>query len=239
MSIILVCRRVLNNYKRSNILNIVNGSKLHSNGSFLYKNNASLISKRSFFNLFRKPTREKLFILDNVPDHFELIHRNRMERYILVSRLGTCITATIVFILIIFKYGSPKNQMEFIGTRTDVQRSTQNEFEIYLAIFIGIVVMLQLMITQMPLRIYYSSPLKKYIMVTPSHLPFDNKRLNFTIGQLQKLPMSGILPWRDARYRIKYENDQKSLILLEDHFRKPADLWIMLGVQRDPNHEQE
>ncbi|XP_050517188.1 uncharacterized protein LOC126891890 [Diabrotica virgifera virgifera] len=239
MSIILVCRRVLNSYSRSNILNIVNGCKLHSNGSFLYKNNTSLISKRSFFNLFRKPTRDKLYVLDNVPDHFEIIHRNRMERYILVTRLGTWITSSIVFVFIILKYGSPKNHMEFIGSRTDVQRSSQNEFEIYLAMFTGLIVTLHLLIMKMPLRIYYSSPLKKYTMIVPSHLPFDNKRLSFTIGQLQKLPMTGILPWRDARYRIKYENDEKSLILMEDHFRKPADLWIMLGVQRDPNHEQE
>ncbi|XP_057672183.1 uncharacterized protein LOC130903851 [Diorhabda carinulata] len=235
MSTILMCRKIINwsiktKFSSKNLkLHTFNGSKL----PILKTNSHSNTSKRGFFKILRKPTKEDLKMLDDIPDHFKLIHRNTMERYILYTQIGTCLSIVIVVIFCMFSIKSSTKELKFLGQQKHVPRSTQNELEIYLAIFVALVVILQLIILKMPLRIYYCCKQKKYILIFPTNLPFTYSRMTCEVGDLEKLPLQGILPWKDARFRIKDRN----IILIDDHFRRPADLSVMMGIQKDPDSE--
>lgn len=233
-----MCRKIIDRSIKTKVSTIFNSLKIHTfNGTktpILKTNSASIVSKRTFFKILRKPSKDDLRVLDNIPDHFKLIYRNNLERYILYTQIGTCVSIVIVVIFCIFFVGSPTKELKFLGEQKHVPRSTENEFEIYIAIFVTIVVLLQVMITKMPLRIYYCCKQKKYILILPTNLPFTNGRMTCKVGDLEKLPVQGILPWKDARFML---ND-KNIILIDDHFRRPADLWVMMGIQKDPDSEE-
>jgi hypothetical protein len=55
-------------------------------------------------------------------------------------------------------------------------------------------------------------------------MPLQKRHLEFEKGQLDILPPKGIMPWRDARYKMK---DQTTL-LLTGYFKTSSELYNML-----------
>ncbi|XP_018565100.1 uncharacterized protein LOC108906350 [Anoplophora glabripennis] len=221
--------KILQSFSYVNIRNI-NSIKRE----LIFKSKSFYVPKRNFYRLFRRETKEQLKIKDEVPDQYTLIYRSTMDRYILYAQIITTFTALIAIVTTIVKHDFSNPQLDFSEFRTH-PREVDNEIYVYMTAFITIVVILQVMISRLPIRIYNLPQQKKYIFVFHGNYPFSKRKLVCKIGDVVPLPETGVLPWKDGRYLIK--NEQK-LILVDRYFRRPADLYIMLGVQRDPDVDE-
>lgn len=62
-----------------------------------------------------------------------------------------------------------------------------------------------------------------YVAIFEGALPFFKKHVQFSGGQLMEAP-GGVPFWRDIRYKIK----NKTVYLLNDHFKTISELNLML-----------
>ncbi|KAJ8929423.1 hypothetical protein NQ314_017872 [Rhamnusium bicolor] len=218
----------------------ITNANIHNLKSFekapILKNKLTLvIPKRSFFGWFKRPSKNQLKIADNVPDEYILIYRNTMDRYIFFAQLITTLSAFIIIVSSIIKHDLTNMELDF-SSWTYPPRQTENEIYVYVAAFTCLVVILQVLVSRLPIRIYNLPQQKKYIFVIYGNYPFTQKKLTTKVGEIASLPETGISPWKNDRYIIK---NQQTLILLDKYFRRPADLYIMLGVQRDPDVDEK
>ncbi|KAJ8922146.1 hypothetical protein NQ315_004081 [Exocentrus adspersus] len=195
------------------------------------------VPKRNFFQYFRraKATPEELKIKDNVPDQYALIYRCKMERYLLYTQVVTVVCATVVSLCLIIRYDFSDIHYDYSDWKTP-HRQVKNEYFVYLGSLITLVVFLQIVVSRLPVRIYNLAQQKKYILVFYGNLPFSTKRAICNVGDIVPLPEIEVLPWGQDRYMLK---NKRNLIIFEQYFRKPADLYIMLGVQKDPDADED
>lgn len=189
------------------------------------------IPKRNFYGLFRRDTKERLKIKDNVPDQYILIYRSTMDKYILYAQIITNVTAFIAIVSAIIKHDFSNTKIDPSLFKSQV-RQIENEMYVYIGVFVAIVAILQVMISRLPIRIYNLPQQKKYIFVFYGNYPLTHRKVTCKAGDVMPFSESGIMPWRNEQYFIK--NEQK-VILIDKYFRRSADLYIMLGVQRDPD----
>ncbi|XP_060519365.1 uncharacterized protein LOC132697765 [Cylas formicarius] len=196
------------------------------------------VIKRNFFNLFRKPSKNQLRLKDKVPDGYELIYRNIADRYIFLCQLVNGVTILVVGVVTMLDLDqaqklqfNPNDQLKV------AHKQTAKEIVVYISVFIVIYVILQLLVSQVPVRVYCCPKSQKYLSIFYGNLPFTMRRLQFQVGDVKQASNNFMkLPWTEYQYEIK---DQQKIILLEQYFRRPADLFIMLGTQRDPDVEKD
>uniref|UniRef100_A0A182T1S8 Uncharacterized protein n=1 Tax=Anopheles maculatus TaxID=74869 RepID=A0A182T1S8_9DIPT len=101
---------------------------------------------------------------------------------------------------------------------------TANETDLlyFLGFFFLINIVIRIMVNRYPLRIYQNG--KQYLAVFEGQIPTITKQVEFKQGDVAPVPPGGVLPWQDARYKI---ND-KQVLLLEDYFRTPSDMTVMM-----------
>nr|CAI5838004.1 unnamed protein product [Callosobruchus analis] len=197
-----------------------------SSSSFLWHPTQNFTIRRSLFRFFKRPKKEELKIKDNIPDHYKLIYRNAMQRYIWFSQVITSTSAVIVGVSTIIKTDFVKYEDASLMTQIS------GEMFVYMATFITVLVVLQLMIHRIPIRIYYLPQQKKYIMIFFGGHPLSSRRVVCKAGDVVQLPVTGLLPWKECSFEIK--NKQK-VILFDNYFRRPGDLHVLLGIQEDPD----
>lgn len=222
--------KILVSFSSVNIRNINSIKK-----DIILKNKFSCASKRNFYTFFRRETKEQLKVKDDVPDQYNLIYRSTMDRYILFAQIITTVTAFIATVTTIITYDFSNSQLDFSNFKSH-PREVEGEIYVYMTAFIAIVVILQVMISRLPIRIYNLPQQKKYIFIFYGNYPFTKRKVVCKIGDVFPLSTTGILPWKEGRYLI---NNEQKVILVDKYFRRPADLYIMLGVQRDPDVDEE
>lgn len=118
-----------------------------------------------------------------------------------------------------------------------------NETElIYFAIgFVVINAALRIMVNRYPLRIYKNSGrlfriqelsisfflsflFFRYLAVFESQIPLRKTKFEFLKGDVVSVPPTGVLPWRESRYKINNRN----VLLLIDYFKAPSELFEMM-----------
>lgn len=236
-----ICRPVCRCTSDISQITRINGSaRLH------FKSNAPLpllrlttnyfgTPRRYFFKMFRNATERDLKIKDNVPVEYNLIYRNTMTKYIYATQFVTCFTAGIACLAFMFNSDIETYDMRY-SQWSSKTKTVENEEYVFIFAFIFVVALMQVCISRLPLRIYKvpSTNETKYLLICPGNLPLSGVRVNFSQGELNHVRESGILPWKENRYLIKADNEVKRIILIDHYFRRPADLNIMLGEQRDP-----
>nr|CAH7752092.1 unnamed protein product [Callosobruchus chinensis] len=197
-----------------------------SNSSFLCRPTIDFTTRRSLFRFVKRPKKEELKIKDNIPDQYKLIYRNPMHRYIWFAQVITSATAVIVGLVTIIK-------TDFVRYEDAFQTpEISGEAIVYMASFIAVLVVLQLMIHRIPIRIYYLPQQKNYIMIFFGSHPFTSRRVICKAGDVVQLPIATLVPWKESSFEIK--NKQK-VILFDEYFRRPGDLHVLLGIQDDPD----
>lgn len=195
----------------------------------LFSNIKIIYNQQNSRNLFRfkKATAEHLKIKDNVPDQYNLIYRNTMDKYLVTAQIIS--TSCALFLVLILLYiDSPKEK--FRPKKKDQPKHIENETQIFTAFLICFCVTLQAVISKLPIRIYNLPQQDKYLFVFYRSLPLATRNLTCVREEVIKLEETGILPWKDSRYELK---NKQNVILLEPYFRRPADLNILLGYQKN------
>ncbi|XP_053674092.1 uncharacterized protein LOC128724391 [Anopheles nili] len=194
--------------------------------------------RRSFTTsdvLYRKAVvkREDYFLKkDNIPPGFNIIYRAPMEYYLTACNIVTSFSFAALGSFCVYTYW---NDFRHIVVPFEIEHATltANETDLlyFLGFFLLINVVIRVVINRYPLRIYRND--KKYLAVFEGQIPLITKKFNFQRGDVAPVPLGGILPWQESRYKI---ND-KNVLLLEDYFRAPSELVAMMSPQKaDEEH---
>lgn len=223
------CRVISNKWK--------NGTKVFFNKGLCYTTSKKMLvmnygffsQKRTFYSFWRKPSIEELRVKDKVPDQYKLIYKNSMDNYLLSTQIITTLSAAIVGLCLIVSDGIPY-QLDNKAAAPD------NSSIIFITAFALVVVLLQVLLSKIPVRIYSFPQKKKYLFVFYGNMPLTQKTFTCKVGDLIE-SSGGITPWKNSRYLLKSGNQRMTIFLLDDFFRRPADLFIMMGLQPDPDTE--
>lgn len=221
------------------ILQRTSTANIYCNGKRIISLNPNLIEHqnvrhKSLFGLFRQRSSEHFKRKDNIPDGYQLIYRNTMQNYLLSAQLISTILAGFAGGALILREESDKFELGPAAFR-EQPGTVQNEMYIYMTFFVGFCVVMQYFVQRVPLRIYNYPRQNDYILIFYGALPGTTKRLTCKANEVIKLNKSSILmPWTESSYQIK---DQCRVIMIENFFRTPADLSILLGNQKHPENE--
>lgn len=190
---------------------------------------------QKIYRFWRKPSNEELRIKDNISANYIMIYRNKMERYLFWTQIVTFSTATLIALKLMI---SPELVVKAPISTTDGMQLENSDIFLFVSAFMIVIVVLQLLLTKLPIRIYNCPQKKKYTLVFYGNIPFSVRNLTCKVGDLFESP-TGITSWKNAKYNLKTEEFDMDIFLLEEYFRRPADLYIMMGVQSDPDAEIE
>ncbi|XP_044272181.1 uncharacterized protein LOC123016050 [Tribolium madens] len=191
---------------------------------------------RSFYRFWLKPSQRDLKVADDIPDTYDLIYRNTMSKYILGAQIITLLAGGAVFMGYALKADYDDIQRE-VTKWSPTTRASGNQEMIYILFFFLFIISIQTMVRRVPIRIYKVPQTTKYISI--NYGPFGKQRFKFMRGEVFHGRETGIVPWKENRFVIETKTDKRIFILMETYFRRPADLNIMLGEQRDPDVEDE
>ncbi|ETN65644.1 hypothetical protein AND_002581 [Anopheles darlingi] len=168
--------------------------------------------------------REKYFLQkDKIPLGFTIIYRAPMEYYLSACNIATSFSFLALVGMSAFSFSeyfrnvTVPFQMEYATLTTN-----ENDLFFFVGFFFLINVIIRIVINRYPLRIYRRE--NQYIAVFEGQIPLGIRMLQYRRGDVVVVPPSGILPWQDARYKI---NGNK-VLLLNEYFRTPSELNIML-----------
>lgn len=101
-----------------------------------------------------------------------------------------------------------------------------------------LVILTNMLISRIPLRIYYTHKRGKYLFYFNGFVPDRMNKLEVKAGEIMYTPKesTSIFPFKDDLYT--YEPTGQKYILFEHHFKVPIDLSIMQGLVDDPNTEK-
>lgn len=189
--------------------------------------------QRFFYNrYFRKPSEQKLKEKDKISERYNLIYRANVDKYLLLSQVFSAFSIGII-VLVVITNSDFQDSTSNYDWRTKPTRTSENEIFVYLGTLVLFVVLIQIMVSRIPVRIYNSPDTKDYTFVMRGGLPFMRKYLYCKAAELTKIAETGILPWKESRYKIVSGYNEHPIILLEHYFRKPVDLNILLGYQEN------
>lgn len=196
-------------------------------------------AKRFFYtNLLKKPSIPGLKKNDGIPQNYLMIYKLGFDRYLIGCQLCLCLSIAFLTVYVVINSDVEEYTSSFTQMRTPVRR-TENEKYVYFTVFVIFLTSLNILLSRLPVRIYRRPKTGEYTIVTYGMLPRSKKYLHCKPGQVVKLEESGILPWKDSRYNVIIGVRESTVILLDYYFRRPADLNIMLGFQRDDIEEEE
>ncbi|CAO1423006.1 unnamed protein product [Diamesa tonsa] len=189
----------------------------------IFKNALQSIQRR---NLFVKTAREEKYrIKDQISEKFKLVYKAPMENYLSACNNVTTLSGVLLGTFLGIKYSYPNMDIAAnaeVPYASGILVSTQSDLLYFTIGFIVINIALRVMVYRYPLRIYRND--SKYIAMFEGQVPFTKSKVKFTKGDVTEVADSGVLPWRDSRYKISNRN----VLLLSEFFKTPSELYEMM-----------
>ncbi|CAH0547496.1 unnamed protein product [Brassicogethes aeneus] len=193
--------------------------------------------RRTFFNFFKKPRIEELKLKDNIPDEYNLIYKSTMNNYLVIAQyVGGISTIAVGFMVLKTLYKPAVLPNQDIPSLYTKARPIDNEVYVYFAVLTGIILVIQLLVSKVPIRIYNYPKRKEYVFVFNGNTPLKSKKVYCKTGEVYPAFHNSFMPWKECNYEIK---NKQEIIIVEENFQRPADLYIMMGVQRDKSEAEE
>lgn len=202
--------------------------------------NGLLIPKRNFFWIFKRRTVREIRLVDKPPKNYELIYRCAFDHYILTCQYFGFFAAVTSFGLAVYQscrfYQLPTKKKEYLGDGLIAGKpitDAENEQMAILAAFVFVFCFLNFVIGRLPVRIYCYPQREKYLFYYYGVIPNQLKKVSLKAGEIKRAISNSMNPWNQDLYE-NTKTGQRS-ILLENYFKCPADLYILLGLQKDPD----
>lgn len=171
---------------------------------------------------------DSLKLKDSIPSRYELVYKAPMDTYMAVSQ-GISSVSLVAFLAFGISNVLSGNSFLFSSSMElgeDIFIQSSEQMVILTVAFMLANVGVQYVASSYPLRIYHYD--HTYISVFTGLLPLQIRTREFKSGDIKQATSTGIaMPWRDAKYVM----GGKSVFLLEDYFRRPADFTAMLNVK--------
>lgn len=111
---------------------------------------------------------------------------------------------------------------------------TDNSEIIYMTALIAFTIALQRLILKVPIRIYKSPQSARYVFVTRGLLPYSRKYFTCGANELRKVEGTAtVIPWKEISYVVVSGDERRTVVLMDYYFKRPADLNILLGYQKE------
>lgn len=247
MSLLNLCRQV---YIPRTLLSNLSDARFHTlrrldnirTRNTLKYNEVQVTPKRNFFWIFKKLTKREARAKDKVPDSYILIYRNSIDNYMQATHLVLLCTNIAAAALCLTSSGDYFKMerlpiLEEKGLLGIPLKPIDNQLTYILVCFVVLASVTYLYSSRMPVRIYYNAQKANYICCFNGFFPNQLKKQIVKIGEIAPLfKKETIFPFGDVTYR--HLNGYR-LILFDNYFRKPSDLYVMLGEQLDPNVKYE
>lgn len=186
-------------------------------------------NQRQFFNWFQKPSETQLKQRDRIAPEYKLIYNTTLDRYLVIGQIVTVAISSILGFIFIFKGDITAPMM-----RLEKEKIVDNEMYLYVTVLVICIFVIQRVISKVPVRIYKSPQSKQYVFVIRGLAPFTRKYLTCRSNGLRKVEdISSIIPWKNDTYTLMKGNEEKTVVLMDYYFKRPADLNILLGYQKE------
>lgn len=190
--------------------------------------------KRNYFWIFRKRTKREIRTQDQPSETYQLIYRNSVDNYFFVAQYGMFFMSVTISLVAIFKSNRWANtDPPKLPGEEERPMVVENEILGFICGFLSVICVFYFLMARTPMRIYYYPQKQKYLMCFYGAVPNYVKKQYVFVGDINRVK-EGVMPWHELMFQMK--SGQK-LMLFENFFRYPADLYIMLGWQKDPNVE--
>jgi hypothetical protein len=194
----------------------------------------SLTKRRISRFPFSQKTEARCKSIDRVPSGYELIYRAPMITYVKVTHITSSFSILIVCVVSAFKYISDPVTLFSVTFKLN-ELNTFGDSEYFdnpfllACVFIIFNVGIGAVTLRYPLRIYHHEEARSYICVMNRFLPLITKNITFHAGDVRRhIPrMSSLLPWKNALFKV----GKRTMFIMENNFRTPADLNTMLKDQ--------
>lgn len=212
------------------------------NGKILLTNTETRTQpKRNYFWIFKKRTNNELRLVDNPPESCELVYRCTMDNmFYSFQHLGFYAAAILCLGVLI----ESNNMENYPVTEQDepemtssghVAISTENQTHFMIAAFFFAYCIVVWFMTRVPVRIYYHPGTGQYWMYLLKALPSKVKVIKVGPGELKESTGTIFNLWKYDMYEHTQSGD--SCLLLEEYFKYPADLYVMLGLQPERSED--
>lgn len=191
--------------------------------------------KRNYFWIFKKRTNRELRLVDNPPESCELVYRCTMDNMFYSFQHLGFYTAALLCLGVLIE--SSKIENIPLEERDEVELtpsghvaiSAENQTHIMLGAFFFAYCVILWFMTRVPVRIYYHPGTGKYWMYLYKAFPSKVKIIKVGPGDLKESPGAMFNLWKYDMY--EFEKSGENFLLLEEYFKYPADLYVMLGQQ--------
>lgn len=186
---------------------------------------------RHFSIWFKKPSEAELKLSDKIAPEYKLVYNTTIDKYLVAGQIVTIVCGGILGLLVIYS-GDPN--FTVLDKKLQEPQSENTELLIYLTALFLCIFAVQRLTVKVPIRIYKSAKTKQYVFVSRGFTPFSKKYFTCGANQLRKVEdTSLIVPWKDCTYELVQGNDVRTLILMDYYFKRPAELNILLGYQKE------
>ncbi|KAB0796814.1 hypothetical protein PPYR_10875 [Photinus pyralis] len=191
----------------------------------------NVTTRTYFLKFFKRPSDAEVKIRDKIPSYFDVIYKNGMSKYLLLTRICTfgivlCLCAGALYINLF----APATTTKVIEWGNEQRKPQEEHLYVLLSGLLVICVVLHILVNTMPIRIYNFAEKGQYVFIFYGLLPTSRRAVFCKLNEVRKVESSSpLLPWRDHKFVI----DKKcKVIMLEEYFRLPADYNILLGYQK-------
>lgn len=186
-------------------------------------------NQRQFFNWFQKQSETQLKQSDKIAPEYKLIYNTTLDKYLIMGQIVTLTISGLLAFIVMFKGDSIKPFMNL-----EKENIKDNESFIYMTVLVICIFVLQRLIAKVPVRIYKSPQTKLYVFVVHGFTPFSRKYLTCKANGLIKVEdLAPIIPWKNSTYKLMKGNEEKTVVLMDYYFKRPAELNILLGYQKE------
>lgn len=212
--------------------------KFHTLGKFNSKillRNAKITQNRTYFWIFKKRTNRELRLVDKPPESCELIYRCTMDNMFYAFQHLGFYAASVLCLGVLFQAQNIENfpleeqDEPEMTERGHVAISTENQTHLMLGAFFFAYCIIVWFMTRVPVRIYYHPGTGKYWMYLYKALPSKVKIVKVGPGELKESTGVVFNLWKYDMY--EHTKSGESCLLLEQYFKYPGDLYVMLGQQ--------
>jgi len=151
---------------------------------------------------------------DPVPKHYKMIYRSSIET---ITNMGILVNGTAVLGFPTFLF----------TTSSDLTEMASLESGLGVFALFSYVAILYVAALQVPLRMYYSSENKDFLVKMPHLIPYQTRTLTMQSGTVAPPKSSRWKPWVSFQYTHIPSNTK--LILLKDSFEIPMYYWKLLS----------
>lgn len=183
-------------------------------------------NERFFSSWFGKLSESTIKKNDKIDPEYKLVYNTTLDKYLVLGQIVTTTIGSALALTLAF--------CENITSVDSVPTEPNMELVLFASSLCFCILVVHRIIARVPIRIYKSQITKEYVFICRGALPFSKNYFTCVANELRKVEeVSPFLPWKESTYKLVKNNEERKLVLMDYYFKRPVDLNILLGYQKE------